>query len=391
MSNYVRYSIVYNPRNRVNKYGKARVSVCAYLRGEGRQYFYTGVDVAPSEWDSKRRQINAKVSYSSLKNAECAALVGKLVDIEMGLRLRGEPVSVRGIRQEFYHHGSSGFLDFVKRHLLSDSGCSAGTLMGRRSVFRALSDYAPKLLFSQITPSFVKGFEQYLFGRNMKAASVSEYLTIFRVFVRSAVRMGYLKAEQNPFQNFSIRRVNPSRKGISESMLAFMEKMQFDDSEYKLRLVRDLFLFSSYTGLRFSDVVRLKSTDICQLDGKMYLRMQTRKTGQTVCVPLNILFEGKALELLEAYRGQHGEYCFPSLSNNRVNEFLKVIGQRMDPPQHLTFHQARHSFACFLANRGANPYTIKFLMGHASIQTSMIYVHTSLSGVEEDLLRIVGR
>ena len=89
MTNYVRYTLVYNPRNRSNKNGRARVYVCAYLHGEGRQYFYTGIDAEPSEWDEKRRLFHSRNPYGSYKNAECADVVRRLTDIEMGLRLRG--------------------------------------------------------------------------------------------------------------------------------------------------------------------------------------------------------------------------------------------------------------------------------------------------------------
>ncbi len=388
MTNYVRYTLVYNPRNRSNKNGRARVYVCAYLHGEGRQYFYTGIDAEPSEWDEKRRLFHSRNPYGSYKNAECADVVRRLTDIEMGLRLRGERVSLRAIRQEFNCGGTADFHSFVSSNLLGESGCSFGTLSGRRSVHRALKGFRPELPFGQLTPALLKQFEQHLYRKGMRPASVSEYLTILRVFVRAAIRMGYMKAEENPFLHYNIRKVRPSRQGIPEETLAGLEGMKFGESERNLQCARDMFLFSCYTGLRFSDIVRLTTADILQQEGRRYLQIRTQKTGQEVSVPLDGLFGGKAAALIERYKG--GERCFPASANNRTNERLAEIGRRLDPPRKFTFHQARHTFACMLASRGANPYTIKYLMGHASIQTSMIYIHTSLAMVEQDLSRISG-
>ena len=304
----------------------------------------------------------------------------------MKIRMRGERVTLLAIKQAYYRTGVTDFYAFVEKHLLNESGCSYNTLTGRKSVYRALKEYRPALSLHALTPAFLKEFEQYLYSRGMKAGSVSEYLVILRVFVRAAVRMGHMTADENPFRTFSIRKVHTTKKSVPEELLCRMEQLKFAEHEQMLRAARDLFLFSCYTGLRFSDVIRLQPEHIQCVSGSMQLQLQTQKTGQTVCIPIGTLFEGKALRLIESYSGER--HCFPTFANNRINEQLKIIGHRIGSSQELTFHQARHTFACLLANRGANPYTIKYLMGHASIHTSMIYIHTSLAGVVSDLTRI---
>ncbi|MBO4403070.1 MAG: site-specific integrase [Bacteroidales bacterium] len=386
MTYYVKYALVYNPRKKLNRYGRAQVYVCASLYKEGREYFATGLEIEPSEWDEKRGQLDESLPYGNYKNAECAGIIRQLVDIEMKIRMRGERVTLYAIKQAYHQSGDTGFYAFVEKELLHESGCSFNTLTGRKSVCHALKEYCPSLTFHALTPAFLKGFEQHLYSRGMKPGSVSEYLVILRVFVRAAVRMGHMTADENPFRTFSIRKVHTVRKSVPEETLRRLEQLTFADQEAPLRTARDLFLFSCYTGLRFSDVMRLQPEHIRCVAGKRQLQLQTQKTGQTVCIPVETLFEGKALRLIEAYRGE--TYCFPTCANNRINERLKIIGRRIGATQELTFHQARHTFACLLADRGANPYTIKYLMGHASIQTSMIYIHTSLAGVESDLARI---
>ena len=387
MKKHVRYSLVYNPKKRTNKNGRALIYVCAYLPGENRQYFSTDIEILPSEWDARRRQVNARSPYMNYWNAECASLINKLVEIEMLLRLRGRQVSLYNIRQEYRKQNlSPSFYHFVEQHLLKETGRSERTLLGRKSVYNSLRQYAPDLDFKDLTSRFLKDYEQYLYRKKNKPATVTEYLTIFRVFIRSAVRYGCLQKDENPFSGYRFRKADSVRKGITAETLENLENMSFPESEGRLAVVRDLFLFSCYTGLRFSDIVRLRTEHIIHEDGKRYLRMRTQKNGRDICVPLDGLFGGKAERLLRRHRT--GDRIFPLLANNRVNELLKIIGERLDAPQPLTFHQARHTFASILAEKGANPYTIQFLMGHTSIKTSMIYVTTCMNSIEADLSRI---
>lgn len=387
MKKYVRYSLVYNPKKKLNKYGKALVYVSAYLPGENRQYFSTDIELTPAEWDPVRRQVNVRSPYMNFKNAECAALIRQLVDIEMMLRLKGARVSVYNIKQEYRRQDDfSDFYDFVDKKLLNESGCSEHTLLGRKSVYNSLKQFTPHLNFKDLNAQFLKDYEQFLYRKKYKLGTVSEYLTIFRIFIKAGIRYGCMSKDDNPFLNYRIRKAPSVKTGITSDTLENLEKMSFPASEANLKLVRDLFLFSCYTGLRFSDILCLRAEHIIRKDGKKYLRLLTQKNKREVCVPLSELFDGKAARLLEQY--QSDDRIFPWLPNNRVNERLKIIGKRLETPQALTFHQARHTFASILAEKGANPYTLKFLMGHSSIQTSMIYVTTCMKGIETDLSRI---
>ena len=95
------------------------------------------------------------------------------------------------------------------------------------------------------------------------------------------------------------------------------------------------------------------------MDGKLWLIFDSVKTGTEVKLPLNLLFEGKALTLLQKIPGKMELIFFSIKNNSSVNKELIRIGKLAKISKHFSFHSARHTNATLLIYKGANITTVQ--------------------------------
>jgi integrase len=152
-----------------------------------------------------------------------------------------------------------------------------------------------------------------------------------------------------------------------------------------LTLAKDIFLFSCYTGLRFSDVEILCTKHLQESPKGYFIELDKMiKTGKPISLPLFMLFEGKGETILKKYLDKldlvipkESAPIFGYINNQVTNRQLKIIAHDAKINKNLTYHIARHTFGTNLAELTSDPYLILDLMGHAQMSTSMIYIHNS--------------
>ena len=120
------------------------------------------------------------------------------------------------------------------------------------------------------------------------------------------------------------------------------------------------------------------------MDGKLWLIFDSVKTGTEVKLPLNLLFEGKALTLLQKYQGKWSSY-FSIKNNSSVYKELIRNGKLAKISKHFSFHSARHTNATLLIYKGANITTVQKLLGHKNLATTQIYGEVMGSTIIRDL------
>lgn len=136
-----------------------------------------------------------------------------------------------------------------------------------------------------------------------------------------------------------------SKKGyVTVNQLHKLEKLTLKGRE---DIVRDAFLLACYTGLRFSDISSLRQDNIS--DGWLSKKMQ--KTGGVVEIPLKEIFGGKALLLIEKYKGDIGNLTKKLGNNQSVNKVLRGLLDRVGADPKITFHSSRHTCATLLGQK----------------------------------------
>lgn len=121
------------------------------------------------------------------------------------------------------------------------------------------------------------------------------------------------------------------------------------------------------------------------MNGKKWLHFKSIKTGIELRLPLHLLFEGRALSILDKYDITE----FANLgSNSEVNKSLSVIIGMTRIKKHITYHTARHTCATLLIHQGVPITTVQRLLGHTSVKTTEIYSEILSSTILRDLKAI---
>ncbi|CAN5363509.1 site-specific integrase [soil metagenome] len=234
------------------------------------------------------------------------------------------------------------------------------------------------VILSQLNYKFLTDFEMFLRthvpGENQKPCgnnTVMKHIERFRKITSMAMRNDWLK--QDPFLKFKPHFIKKDRGYLNEQELKAIESKQIDIA--RIEVIRDMFVFSCYTGLTYMDAYNLKPENIhIGINSKKWIIIQRQKTG----VQANIPLLPKALQILEKYkdhpRSKSKGTLLPLISNQPFNFFLKEIAIICGINKNLTHHLARHTFAttvCLL--NGIAMEATSGMMGHANMRTTQIY------------------
>ncbi len=217
--------------------------------------------------------------------------------------------------------------------------------------------------------------EQYAFWlktvRNCNHNTTMKYLSNFKKIVLICVKNKWLPGD--PFTNFKMTKREVIREPLSEWELQAMIDKDFEND--RLNHVRDIFVFSCYTGLAYADVKKLKRSEINMgVDGEQWIFTPRQKTDTPCPIPLLPV----ALQLLEKYA--HHPKCvnqdrvLPVLTNQKMNAYLKEIADLCGIKKVLTFHLARHTFATTIClSNGVPIETVSKMLGHSTIKQTQHY------------------
>lgn len=222
------------------------------------------------------------------------------------------------------------------------------------------------ICFSGITLSVIENFDKWLRAKKLHNNTVAKRLRILKTMMTTAFQRG--KAERHPFDGFKFHFVATDRGYLTEEELKKIIDKDFDIP--RLKLVRDLFVFSCFTGLAYIDMANLTKDNLVELDGKKWILTKRQKTN----INSNILLLDIPLALIQRYKGQSKDgHLLPSYSNQKINAYLKEIADVCGIQKNLTFHLARHTFATMFLSKGVPMESVSKMLGHANIRTTQIY------------------
>ena len=248
----------------------------------------------------------------------------------------------------------------------------------------------PDIYLKQLNYGFILDFEQYLRTYQPKRASKTcsnngamKHLERLMKMVNLALRLEWLA--KDPFRNYKLNFHKTERSYLSERELRLIEETTFSGAGYER--VKDVFLFSCYTGLSYIDVKELKSKQlVLGIDGNLWIHTKREKTNEIVKIPLL----PNAKEIIEKYRKDTRPdvlgKLLPVYSNQKTNSYLKVIAKTCGVHKHITFHTARHTFATTVTlSNGVPIETVSKMLGHTKLTTTQIYARVLERKVGEDM------
>lgn len=378
----IKYRLVYNRKKQLNKQGTALVQVEASLN-QRKVYFKTNIYLKPEHWDKRISQVIVHPQANDL-NAMLFEFVLHLQGVELALWKRGVPATLSLLKDAMKKNRPVNvtFPVFAKEYV-THSDRRESTKENLYTTITVLQEFRPGLDFKDITYTFLKDFEVYLREKGNGINTVAKHLRQLRTLVNEAINQGYIHADAYPFRKYKIKQEKGRHEFLTPDELKKLENLEVSDR--KLRHVLDAFLFCCYVGLRFSDFCQLKQSNFIKVNGKKWLHFKSIKTGIELRLPLHLLFEGKALAILDRYDIAE----FANLgSNSETNKVLAVITGMARIKKHVTYHTARHTCATLLIHQGVPITTVQKLLGHTSVKTTEIYSEILSSTILRDLKAI---
>ncbi|WP_282038190.1 site-specific integrase [Saccharicrinis aurantiacus] len=231
--------------------------------------------------------------------------------------------------------------------------------------------------------AFLRAFQPLDHQRKMSNNTVMKHLTKLKKLINLAHKLDWIK--KNPYDRFKISYTKVNRGYLTdlEVKVIMTKKLRME----RLQLVRDLFIFACYTGLSYIDMHQLKPDNIVLgIDGENWIRNKRQKTHEIYSIPLL----PEALSIVNKYREHpkavHRGTIFPSISNQKINSYLKEIADRCDIHKNLTFHLARHTFATTITlSNGVPIETVSRMLGHTKLTTTQIYARVVENKISDDM------
>ncbi|MES1197679.1 MAG: site-specific integrase [Chitinophagaceae bacterium] len=369
-----------------------------YTNGEAHVYMRITIDGESCDISTKRKCLTSNWNSSAgrmcgktdeIKNFNCYldTLQQKVFEAKRKLIELDKELTVENIKDVLLgkdtDKGKYMLVEIFKRHNeqmkeLVGREYAAGTLERYETSLRhtiSFLQWKYKVIdidILKIKYEFISEYEFWLKSvRKCEHNSTMKYLTNFRKIVFRCVRNGWLN--KDPFSGFKMTRREVERTALTQTELDVIVAKNL--SIPRLALVRDIFLFSCYTGLSYIDVKKLKRSEIIiGADKEKWIVNRRQKTR----VPARIPLLSAALKIADRYsihpQCANGDKVLPVLSNQKMNAYLKEIADLCGLSKNLTFHIARHTFATTITlSNGVPIETVSKMLGHRNITMTQHY------------------
>jgi integrase len=247
--------------------------------------------------------------------------------------------------------------------------------------FLVFTYYREDIPLKELSLTFINDFEYYLRKeKGCRTNTVWGYMIVLKHIISIARNTGLLPF--NPFAGYINSPESVDRGYLTEEEIQTLIEAPMKNKTYEL--VRDLFIFSIFTGLSYADVKNL-TTDNLQLffDGNLWIITRRRKTN----TDSNIRLLDVPKRIIEKYKGlTRDKRVFPVPGNSSCNGKLKKIGVQCGIKTRLTYHVSRHSAATtILLSHGIPIETVSRILGHTNIKTTQIYARITNQKISRDM------
>lgn len=280
------------------------------------------------------------------------------------------------------------FIERFEKHVGVDR--SAKSAACYKNTFKHLSRFLSSkfnltdLPFGALDRSFIDKFDLYLRTEcRLAPSTIVLLMSRLKTVVGKAIASGIFTTD--PFVEYEPQRPRRQQRYLTcEELHRLMTTPLPTSNMYH---IRDLFLFSCYTGISYGDLCRLTAANLeTAEDGTVWIRAIREKTNVEFEIPLLDL----PLRILDKYDGLAPEgKLLPMYCNSAINAALKTIAALCGIDRRLTFHMARHNFGTHITlSLGVPIETVSRMMGHKRIVTTQIYAHVTGTKVEDDMRRL---
>jgi site-specific recombinase XerD len=391
------FTIIFYPRrSKTNRNGEHPIYARVTINGR-RLELATKRWTIDEKWDSNSGRAKGKTESAEVINAHLESFRNNIYDHYRTIIDKGLPVTTESLKSSI--HGTTQAKKtivavFEKHNQQAKSRIghefAEGTVERYETTLQHLRQFMrtryrlSDMPVAQIDNSFINEFEYFLKNtRECGHNTAVKYIKNFKKIVRICMANGWLI--QDPFLNYKSKLRSVERDYLTWEELQAIEQKKFEIS--RLDLVRDIFVFSCYTGLAYIDAAKLTNDNLVTAeDGELWIHTFRTKTHNRA----NILLLPKAIEILNKYEdhpvNNESNRLLPIFSNQRMNAYLKEIADFCGIKKTLTYHVARHTFATTVTlTKGVPLESVSAMLGHTSIRSTQIYARILKVKVGDDM------
>jgi len=356
--------------------------------------------VRKEDWNGIKGAAKPATEELRLLNSYLEEVRGKLVKQYRALHITDSVITAEAVKNGYLGLGEKErkytLMWVVEEHNQKMiKSLRPGTMKNYHTTAKYLRTFINKkfnrtdIYLKDLNYEFISNFDHFVRTNSIKENDpctnngTMKHMERLKKMVNWAVKNDWL--EKNPFINYHLKFNRHERDCLNEFELSAIECHPLENP--MLRRVRDLFIFSCYTGLAYVDLVQLTPQEIITgIDGVKWIKTSRGKTGVAVNIPIL----QPAGVILDEFTKDTGapmrETVFPKISNQEMNRSLKLIAEICGIKKYLTFHLARHTFATTVTLMNGVPIeTISKLLGHTKLSTTMIYAHVTQSKIGMDM------
>ncbi|OFX27013.1 MAG: hypothetical protein A2033_16090 [Bacteroidetes bacterium GWA2_31_9] len=357
-------------------------------------------EIEPERWDNRTGYVKGNKEDSRLLNQYIDLIRSKVYQYHKELIDNNEVISLEALKSKIAGKTKKNktlleVFEYHNQQMVERKGIdfAEATIKRYKVTLKHIREFIKHnynnndIYLSQLDYNFVTNLEHYF--KTVKSCNHNttiKYIRNLRKVVNIALKSEWL--DKDPFLLFEGR-----IKQINRTFLTAEELLAIEEKDFKierLAVVRDIFIFSCYTGYAYIDVAELTPDNIhIGIDGEKWFFKDRRKTGSKSNVPIL----PKALEIIEKYKEHplvvEKGTLLPVYSNQKMNAYLKEIADLCGITKNLTYHLARHTFATTVTLTNGVPIeSVSSMLGHKDIRTTQIYAKVVESKVSEDMGRL---
>lgn len=371
-------------RTKTNVNGLLPIFIRITVNGE-RIEFSTKRFTPSDKWSVEGNRMKGTSAEARATNSYLDTLKSKVYDYQQQLIREDEEVNTENMRNKILgiEKRSHMIVGIFQQHndeikALIGKDYAAATHVRYETSLKHTEDFlkwkykVSDIDIRKIDHEFITCYEFYLKSVcNCCQNTTSKYIKNFGKIIRICLANGWI--QKNPFINYKSKMVEVERAFLSmEEIETMLNKVFVSD---RLNLVKDIFLFSCFTGLAYADVKKLSRKNIAiGVDGERWIYINRTKTDTRSNIPILPI----ASYLLEKYEDHpqvvNQDKLLPLLSNQKMNSYLKEIADACGINKELTFHIARHTFATTVTlSNGVPIESVSKMLGHKNLKTTQHY------------------
>ena len=355
--------------------------------------------VKPLNWIAKSELVKLNAKNSKEINEAIEAMKSRIYQAHSLLLSSKNILNAENLRVQLFGVASARIptlLEIVKQHndkfeKMVGIKYSQGSLKNYKTSLRFLTEFIPTynkrrdIQLKDVNYKFAEAFFTYLTTvKTCKQNGANKHIQRLKTILNYAIKLEYI--QRNALDSFSLEFAPVHKVALTIAEINSIQSLSIQRET--LSNVRDVFLLQCYTGLSFGDIKRLSINDIHRISETEYwIKMSREKTKIGFSVPLLPQAMLILLKYLEAVAPN--KPLLPVLSNQKMNEYLKLLQELAGISKNLTTHLARHTFATTITlGNGVPIETVSRMLGHTKLATTQMYAKVLDKKIGEDMEKL---